>query len=240
MSTDILEIRNLSASYGAVQALHGVGLRVPQGAVVSLIGANGAGKTTALKVVSGLKRPDSGEVLFKGLRVDARPAHELVRMGLVHCPEGRGVFPNLTVMENLRLGAYTRRDKAQAAMDLDWVWSLFPRLFERRRQGAGTLSGGEQQMLAMGRSLMARPALLLMDEPSLGLAPQVVDSIFEAVLKINRQGCSILLVEQNAQRALEISSLAWVLETGRVLLHGPAAEISRNPRVREAYLGEGA
>ena len=238
MNPTILEIKNLSVYYDAVQALKGVSLAVPRGSIVCLIGANGAGKSTVLRAVSGLKRPASGEILLNGRSITAEAPHALVRMGLVQCPEGRGIFPNLTVEENLDLGAYARKDAAEIKKDLDRVYALFSRLKERRKQSAGTLSGGEQQMLSIGRALMAKPQLLLLDEPSLGLAPQMIETIFETIQAINREGTTILLVEQNAQMALEISKTAYVLETGKVLLEGDAAEVARNPKVQQAYLGD--
>lgn len=233
----ILEISGLSVSYGAVQALHGVSIKVPQGKIATLIGANGAGKSTVLRAVSGLVKPAAGEILYEGNSLLAVPAHRIVGLGLVHCPEGRGIFPELTVEENLDLGAYSRPDRSGLARELTYVWELFPRLLERRRQPAGTLSGGEQQMLAIGRALMSKPRLLLLDEPSLGLAPQVVEIIFEVIQKVNREGCSVLLVEQNANLALEIAHEAYVLETGVVKLAGPASTIAGNPEVKKAYLG---
>jgi branched-chain amino acid transport system ATP-binding protein len=238
MTQPLLEIKNLSVFYEAVQALRGISLNVSKGSIVCLIGANGAGKSTVLRAISGLKRPTAGEILFDGKSITALAPHELVRMGIVQCPEGRGVFPNLTVEENLDLGAYLRHDREEIQRDLERVYGLFPRLKERQRQMAGTLSGGEQQMLAIGRALMARPQLLLLDEPSLGLAPQVIELIFETIEKINREGTTILLVEQNAQLALEVSRTAYVLETGSVLMEGEAGEILRNPKVKKAYLGE--
>jgi len=238
MKQNILEINNLTVFYESIQALRGVSLKVPVGSVVCLIGANGAGKSTVLRAISGVKRPTSGEILFQSKSVAALAPHELVKMGIVQCPEGRGIFPNLTVAENLDLGAYVRNDHEQIEKDLDHVYSLFPRLKERAQQMAGTLSGGEQQMLAIGRALMARPQLLLLDEPSLGLAPQVIELIFETVEKINQEGTTILLVEQNAQLALEVSHYAYVLETGHILLEGPASEVLENPKVKQAYLGE--
>jgi branched-chain amino acid transport system ATP-binding protein len=213
-------------------------MKVSGGDIVSLIGANGAGKSTVLRGISGLKRPSSGGIYFHGEDTISIPPHELVRRGIVQCPEGRGIFPNLTVLENLDLGAYVRHDKVCIQKDLEHVFSLFPRLQERRGQSAGTLSGGEQQMLVIGRALMARPQLLLLDEPSLGLAPQVIELIFEIIEKINHEGTTILLVEQNAQLALEISTYAYVLETGCVLLEGPADQVLADPKVKEAYLGE--
>jgi branched-chain amino acid transport system ATP-binding protein len=234
----LLEIDNLKVSYDAITALHGVSMKVESGSVVCLIGANGAGKSTVLRTVSGLKRPDSGRVRFKGQDLDGLPAHQIVRLGVAHSPEGRGVFPALTVEENLRLGAYIRDDKQGVERDLEHVSTLFPRLADRRRQAAGTLSGGEQQMLAIGRALMARPSLLLLDEPSLGLAPQVVESIFGIVERIHQEGTTVLLVEQNAHMALEVSQYAYVLETGHLLLEGVAAKVRHDPRVKAAYLGE--
>jgi branched-chain amino acid transport system ATP-binding protein len=238
MTQPLLEIKNLSVFYDAIQALRGVSLKVPKGSIACLIGANGAGKSTVLRAISGLKRPATGEILFNGQNTTTLAPHELVGMGIVQCPEGRGVFPNLTVEENLDLGAYLRHDRAEIQGDLERVYGLFPRLKERQKQMAGTLSGGEQQMLAIGRALMARPQLLLLDEPSLGLAPQVIELIFETIEKINREGTTILLVEQNAQLALEASQTAYVLETGSILMEGEAAQILQNPKVKKAYLGE--
>ncbi len=239
MEQNLLEIKNLSVFYDAIQALRAISLRVAKGSIVCLIGANGAGKSTVLRAVSGVKRPAEGEILFNSQPITTLAPHEIVRRGIVQCPEGRGVFPNLTVEENLDLGAYIRRDQNLIQNDMEHVYLLFPRLKERRQQLAGTLSGGEQQMLAIGRALMARPQLLLLDEPSLGLAPQVTELIFETIQKINQEGTTILLVEQNAQLALEVSHDAYVLETGSLLLSGPAAEVLENPKVKEAYLGEG-
>ena len=239
MEQNLLEIKSLSVFYDAIQALRAISLRVAKGSIVCLIGANGAGKSTVLRAVSGVKRPAEGEILFNSQPITALAPHEIVRRGIVQCPEGRGVFPNLTVEENLDLGAYIRRDKNLIQNDMEHVYLLFSRLKERRQQSAGTLSGGEQQMLAMGRALMARPQLLLLDEPSLGLAPQVTELIFETIQKINQEGTTILLVEQNAQLALEVSHDAYVLETGSLLLSGPAGEVLENPKVKEAYLGEG-
>jgi branched-chain amino acid transport system ATP-binding protein len=234
----ILEVNNLTVFYDSIQALRGVSLQVPKGSIVCLIGANGAGKSTVLRAVSGLKRPAGGEILFDQQPLTTLAPHEIVKRGIVQCPEGRGVFPNLTVEENLDLGAYVRNDQTQIKKDLGHVYSLFSRLKERHKQLAGTLSGGEQQMLTIGRALMARPQLLLLDEPSLGLAPQVIELIFETIRKINGEGTTILLVEQNAQLALEASRYAYVLETGSILLEGEAQEVLRNPKVKEAYLGE--
>jgi branched-chain amino acid transport system ATP-binding protein len=236
MSEPILQVRDLSVHYGAIRAVDGLTLEVPRGQTVCLIGANGAGKTSTLKALSGLL-PHSGSVRFKGLEISQVPPHKRVAEGLVQCPEGRGVLPSLSVAENLDLGAYTRSDRAAIKQDLDHVLSLFPRLAERLKQKAGTLSGGEQQMLAMGRALMAKPELLLLDEPSLGLAPQVVELILDTVQAICREGVSVLLVEQNASAALEISHYAYVLETGSLALEGPAAEVAKDERVKKAYLG---
>ena len=232
----ILEVSDLSVAYGAIQALNGVSLRLAEGEIVTLIGANGAGKTTTLRAIMGLVRA-SGHVRYRGESIRARATHRLVRDGLVLVPEGRIVFANLSVQENLEMGAYARRDSG-VARDFERVFALFPRLAERRRQTAGTLSGGEQQMLAIGRALMSRPRVLLLDEPSLGLAPIVVHAIFEAIEEIHRSNVPVLLVEQNANAALRHSSRAYVLETGRVALEGPSAEVAANPKVKEAYLGE--
>lgn len=240
MKGNLLEIKGLSVFYDAVQALRGIDVIVPKGSVVSLIGANGAGKSTVLRTISGLKKPSSGFVHFHGKPISSLAPHEIVRLGIVQSPEGRGVFPNLTIEENLDLGAYVRTDHAEIKKDLEKIYALFPRLQERTKQLAGTLSGGEQQMLAMGRALMARPELLLLDEPSLGLAPQVIELIFETIQRINQEGTTILLVEQNAQMALESSHYAYVLETGSVLLEGEASKVLNDPKVKEAYLGETA
>ena len=238
MDQSILEVRNLSVFYDAIQALRNVSLAVPRGSIVCLIGANGAGKSTVLRAISGVKKLTGGEIYFNSQSITSLAPHEIVKLGIVQCPEGRGVFPNLTVEENLDLGAYVRDDQNLIKKDLEHVYLLFPRLKERHQQSAGTLSGGEQQMLAIGRALMARPQLLLLDEPSLGLAPQVIELIFETIARINQEGTTILLVEQNAQLALEVSHVAYVLETGSLLLSGPAAEVLKNPKVKEAYLGE--
>jgi branched-chain amino acid transport system ATP-binding protein len=240
MTEPLLEIKNLSVFYDAVQALRGVSLQVPKGSIVSLIGANGAGKSTVLRAISGLKKPTTGDILFNSKSITALRPEELVRLGIVQSPEGRGVFPNLTIEENLDLGAFIRKDKEGIRKDLEMVYGLFPRLQERAKQLAGTLSGGEQQMLAIGRALMAKPQLLLLDEPSLGLAPQVIELIFDTIAEINRQGATILLVEQNAQLALEASDYAYVLETGNTILEGEASKVLNDPRVKEAYLGETA
>ena len=236
MST-ILEVRDLSVSYGAIKALKSVSLSLSEGEIVTLIGANGAGKTTTLRAIMGLVPPAGGEVRYRGEPTRSTPTHKLVRDGLVLVPEGRIVFANLTVQENLEMGAYSRRDSGVAS-DYEKVYTLFPRLKERLKQTAGTLSGGEQQMLAMGRALMSKPRVLLLDEPSLGLAPIVVHAIFEAIEEIHRSGVPVLLVEQNANAALRHSKRAYVLETGHVALEGTSAEVASNPKVKEAYLGE--
>jgi branched-chain amino acid transport system ATP-binding protein len=234
----MLEIRDLQVSYGPIAALHGVSLSVPLGAIVTLIGANGAGKSTLLRSVSGLIPSQGGGVTYDGADITNLPAHRLVARGLAHVPEGRMVFANLTIQENLDMGAFLRRDRSGIATDLDYVFTLFPRLKERRRQSAGTLSGGEQQMLAIGRALMGAPRLLMLDEPSLGIAPMLTRAIFAKITEISRErGLTILLVEQNVNLALEVSSHGFVLETGRILLSGPAADLRANPKVREAYLG---
>jgi branched-chain amino acid transport system ATP-binding protein len=230
-----LEVKSIDCFYGNIQALHGVSLRLEEGEVLTLLGANGAGKTTTLRAITGLLRPRSGEILFRGQPIHQLAAHELVARGLAMAPEGRQVFPRMTVMENLEMGAFAQ--KALDPAQLEWVLNLFPRLRERLKQAAGTLSGGEQQMLAIGRALMSKPRLLLLDEPSLGLAPLVVQQIFRIIAEIHEQGVSVLLVEQNAFQALKVGQRAYVLETGQVTLQGPAAELAENPRVREAYLG---
>ncbi|MFA6542895.1 MAG: ABC transporter ATP-binding protein [Limisphaerales bacterium] len=234
----MLEVKNLSVSYGAIAALHGVSLSVKQGDIVTLIGGNGAGKTTTLRAISGLQTAASGEVIYEGRNITKLPAHEIVKLGLAHVPEGRMVFANLTVLENLQMGAYLRSDKAGIATDMDYVFNVFPRLKERERQVSGTLSGGEQQMLAIGRALMSKPRFLMLDEPSLGIAPLLVKTIFEKIVEINRQqGITVLLVEQNANLALEVSRFGYVLETGRVILQDESAKLRTNPQVKSAYLG---
>ena len=236
----MLEVRDLEVGYGAITALHGISLKVETGRIVTLIGANGAGKTTTLRAISGLLRARRGQVLLEGREVTRCAAHELVARGLAHSPEGRMVFANLSVIENLRMGAYLRRDAEGVKRDLEFVYGVFPRLQERLWQQAGTLSGGEQQMLAIGRALMSRPKCLLLDEPSLGIAPKLVQTIFQKIVEINRQlGLTILLVEQSAHMALEISHYGYVLETGRILLEDRAEVLRTNARVREAYLGGG-
>jgi branched-chain amino acid transport system ATP-binding protein len=234
----MLEIKNLHVSYGAINALHGISLSVKAGSIVTLIGANGAGKTTTLKTISGLLKPKSGEIFYDGQNIAGLPPHQIVARGLSHVPEGRMIFANLTVLENLQLGAYLQKDRKIIRHELEHVFSLFPRLKEREKQIAGTLSGGEQQMLAIGRALMGRPRLLLLDEPSLGLAPLLVKTIFEKIVEINReQGLTILLVEQNANLALEISHFGYVLETGIVTLQDKSASLRQNPQIKTAYLG---
>jgi branched-chain amino acid transport system ATP-binding protein len=233
----VLEIEDLHVFYGEIRALEGVGLRVSRGEIVTLLGNNGAGKTTTLKTISGLLAPRSGRVVLEGQPLAGLPAHEVVRRGIAHVPEGRRIFNRLTVRENLMMGAYPRKDDRIAA-DLERAHSLFPLLRERGTQVAGTLSGGEQQMLAIGRALMANPRVLLLDEPSMGLSPVMVERIFETILDINKQGTTILLVEQNAAMALAIAHRGYVLETGHIVLSGPAADLADNPEVRRAYLGE--
>lgn len=234
----MLEINNLVVNYGAIVALHGISLSVPDGKIVTLIGANGAGKTTTLKTISGLLKPGGGKILYDGQNLAGLPPHQIVARGISQSPEGRMVFANLTVLENLQLGAYLQKDRHVIRRELERVFALFPRLKEREKQIAGTLSGGEQQMLAIGRALMSRPKLLLLDEPSLGLAPLLVKTIFETIVEINReQGLTILLVEQNANLALEISHFGYVLETGKVVLQGDSRELRQNPQIKNAYLG---
>jgi len=234
----VLEVAGLEVSYGAVKALRGVSLDLRRGAIVTLIGANGAGKSTTLRAIMGLVPAVSGTVSYRGQSLAGRPTFRIVRDKMTLVPEGRAVFANLTVRENLDLGAYCRHEGQDVTSDIERVFTIFPRLKERFRQRAGTLSGGEQQMLAIGRALMSRPEVLLLDEPSLGLAPLLVHTIFEAIENINREGASVLLVEQNANAALKHSHRAYVLETGGVTLAGPSAEIATDPRVKEAYLGE--
>jgi len=234
----MLEIKNLSVSYGAIKALHGVSLSVKPGSIVTLIGCNGAGKSTTLRAVSGLAKAETGEILYDGKNISGLPAHQIVARGLSHVPEGRMVFANLTVHENLMMGAYLQKDRRVIQQELDLVFTTFPRLKEREQQVAGTLSGGEQQMLAIGRALMSKPKFLMMDEPSLGIAPLLVKTIFEKIVQINRQhGITILLVEQNANLALEISHYGYVLETGRIILENQSAALRADPKVRSAYLG---
>ena len=232
----MLEVRNLSVFYGAIHAVKGLSFSIASGERVALLGANGAGKTTTLKTLSGLLRPRSGTIEFAGRALERIAPHDIVRLGMVHVPEGRKIFQRLTVLENLHTGAYTRHADAIGA-DLDLVLALFPRLKERRNQIAGTLSGGEQQMLAIGRGLMARPKMLLLDEPSMGLSPRLVNQIFDTIMTINRQGVTLLLVEQNAAIALEICERGYVLETGSIILEGAAKDLAASELVRQAYLG---
>lgn len=233
----MLEVKDLEVYYGAIHAVKGISLRVEDGQIVTLIGSNGAGKSTTLHTISGLIKPRSGNILFDGTDITGTPAHKIVASGLVQVPEGRYVFANMSVMENLDMGAYLRKDKDGIEKDKKKVFELFPRLFERKNQLSGTLSGGEQQMLAMGRALMERPRVLLLDEPSMGLAPLLVKEIFSIIKTINEEGTTVLLVEQNANMALSIADYAYVLETGRITLSGPAADLSASEAVRKAYLG---
>ncbi|MDQ3334879.1 MAG: ABC transporter ATP-binding protein [Myxococcota bacterium] len=233
----MLEIENLDVHYGGIHALKGVSLKVEKGEVVTLIGANGAGKTTTLRAISGLVKPTVGTLKFSGETITNVAPHVIVQRGLVHAPEGRGIFANMTVDENLQIGAFLRKDRAGIAKDREHALSLFPRLKERLQQNAGTLSGGEQQMLAIARALMSRPKLLLLDEPSLGLAPQIVALIFKIVKTIAADGTTILLVEQNAHMALGVASRAYVLEVGQIVLEGPAKDLAKDDKIRKAYLG---
>lgn len=237
MVMPLLELSGIKVVYGNVEALHGIDLKVDEGEIVSILGANGAGKSTTLLTISGLVRPSAGKIMFAGKNLTHVPSHDIVGMGIAQSPEGRRVFGPMTVLENLRLGAFSIRDQSAAENTLEWIFELFPRLYERRNQLAGTLSGGEQQMLAIGRALMSRPRLLLLDEPSLGLAPLLVKSIFETARHINRRGVTILLVEQNARAALNLAHRGYVLEVGRVAMSDTAANLLTNPSVREAYLG---
>ncbi len=234
----LLEICNLEVRYGGIKALHGLSLSVPEGSIVTLIGANGAGKSTTLRTISGLVPAAAGSIHFAGKEITGKPAHTIVAEGLAHVPEGRLIFPELTVKENLMMGAYLRRDRKEIAGDLDWVGEFFPRLRERISQLAGTLSGGEQQMLAIGRALMGRPRCLMLDEPSLGIAPLLVETIFTRLVDLNKErGLTLLLVEQNASLALKVSDYAYVLETGHIHLEGPSAELKNRPEIQAAYLG---
>jgi branched-chain amino acid transport system ATP-binding protein len=238
MSGSILEIKDLQVHYGGIHALRGVTLEVPEREVVALIGANGAGKTTTLRAVSKMLRPTTGTITFRGEDVTKLASHDLVARGMAHAPEGRGIFLNLTCRENLELGAYLRKDRDGIQADADKAYGLFPILAERRNQVAGTLSGGEQQMLAVARALMSRPKLLLLDEPSLGLAPQIVERIFSVLRDVSSTGVSLLLVEQNAHKALQLAHRAYVLETGEIVMRGTGKELLASPEVRKAYLGE--
>ncbi len=240
MTSPLLELKGLQVAYGGIHAVKGIDLTVAQGELVCLIGANGAGKTTTLKGITGLQPVKSGTIRYAGEDITGKPAFELVRKGLSMVPEGRGVFGALTIEENLAMGAYARNDRAAIHADVERVFGLFPRLKERHKQTAGTLSGGEQQMLAMGRALMSRPKLLLLDEPSMGLAPLMVQKVFETVLTVSREGVTILLIEQNAKLALEVSGRGYVMESGEITLQGEAKQLLSDPKVRAAYLGEAA
>jgi branched-chain amino acid transport system ATP-binding protein len=233
----VLEVEDIQTFYGSIQALKGISLDVREGEIVTLIGANGAGKSTTLRSINGLNRPQKGRIRFQGRDITSEPAHEIVKMGISQAPEGRKLFPRMTVLENLQMGAFQRRDRAKMREDLDRVYELFPRLAERKSQKAGTLSGGEQQMVAIGRALMARPKLLLLDEPSMGLAPIFVERIFEIIKEINQQGIPILLVEQNALMALDVAQRGYVMETGRIALADEAKKLRQNEDVRRTYLG---
>lgn len=237
MDTPYLELKNLRVAYDSVQALHGISLTVRQGEIVTILGANGAGKTTTLATISGLLKPVDGGIFFEGKPIHTLPSHEIVRLGITHSPEGRRLFGTLTVLENLELGAFTRKNTERSAEILDWIFKLFPRLRERANQLAGTLSGGEQQMVAIGRALMGDPKILLLDEPSLGLAPILVRSIFDSIREINTRGVTVILVEQNAKAALKLASRGYVLEVGKVVLADDAAALLDNKAVQKAYLG---
>jgi branched-chain amino acid transport system ATP-binding protein len=239
-SKSLLELKGLKVAYGGIQAVKGIDLAVGEGELVCLIGANGAGKTTTLKGITGLQPVKSGSIHYAGENITGKPAFQLVRKGLSMVPEGRGVFGALTIEENLAMGAYTRDDRTAIRDDIERVYALFPRLKERRRQTAGTLSGGEQQMLAMGRAMLSRPKLLLLDEPSMGLAPLMVQKVFETVIAIAKEGVTILLIEQNAKLALEVSDRGYVMESGEITLSGDAKQLLSDPKVRAAYLGENA
>ena len=234
----MLEVKDLEVYYGMIQAIKGISFEVNKGEVIALIGANGAGKTTTLHTITGLLSPKKGSVMFEGKDITKIPAHKIVSMGMAHVPEGRRVFADLSVYENLKLGAYTRKDKENLNKDLESIYERFPRLAERKNQSAGTLSGGEQQMLAMGRALMSHPKIILMDEPSMGLSPIFVNEIFEIIKKVSAAGTTVLLVEQNAKKALSIANKAYVLETGTIALSGDAKELMNNDRVKKAYLSE--
>ncbi len=234
----MLEVSNLKVNYGMIQAIKGISFKVEQGEIIALIGANGAGKTTTLHTVSGLLKAKEGSILFNGKELTKTQPHKIVEMGMAHVPEGRRIFQQLTVYENLILGAYTRSDKKEIAESLETIYKRFPRLEERKKQIAGTLSGGEQQMLAMGRALMSKPKIVLMDEPSMGLSPLLVSEIFDIIQSINKSGTTVLLVEQNAKKALSIANRAYVLETGKIVLEGDAKELMNNDQIKKAYLGE--
>ena len=234
----LLEVENIHSFYGNIQALRGISLSVEEGEVVTLIGSNGAGKTTTLRSIHGVLRPREGKIIFDGEEIQGLPAHDMIGRGIAQSPEGRKIFRRMSVLENLEMGAYHRNDRSGIRDDMDRVYELFPRLKERTRQEAGTMSGGEQQMLAIGRALMSRPKLLLLDEPSMGLAPVLVERIFDIIKEINAQGTTILLVEQNANVALEIATRGYVMETGSIVNSAPADKLREDPKVREAYLGE--
>ncbi len=234
----LLELRDVHTYYGNIHALKGISLAVDKGEIVTLIGSNGAGKTTTLKTISGVLQPQAGTITLEGRRIDRTPAHQIVAQGICQAPEGRRIFPRLTTLENLEMGAFHRSDKAGIQQDLERVFALFPRLKERRNQPGGTLSGGEQQMLAIGRALMSRPSILLLDEPSMGLSPVLVETIFQIIQDIHAQGTTILLVEQNALMALQVASRGYVMQSGRIVLHDRAEALSENEMVRKAYLGE--
>jgi branched-chain amino acid transport system ATP-binding protein len=233
----LLSVNNLSVSYGAIEAIRNCSLRVEQGEIVTLIGGNGAGKSTMLRTISGLLTPKQGTIQFEGKEIQGQPPHRIAQSGLVHVPEGRGIFANLTVEENLQLGAYSRSDHAEIRKDRERALELFPRVRERLKQAAGTLSGGEQQMVAIARAMLSRPRLLMLDEPSLGLAPQIVQTIFQVIREINNSGTTILLVEQNAAMALKVAHRAYVIEVGSIEMEGPASELASSDEVRKAYLG---
>ena len=233
--SNILEIKDLQVRYGGIEAVKGISLEVPEGEIVTLIGANGAGKSSTLRTISGLVKPAAGKIYFNGEDITGMDANEIVKRGITLVPEGRRIFPDMTVLENLKIGAYLRNDDLTA--DLEWVFSLFPRLKERSWQAGGTLSGGEQQMLAVGRALMSRPKVIMMDEPSLGLAPIIVKGIFDIIKEINKQGVTVLLIEQNANMALKTADIGYVMETGRITLQGTGAELLNNEAVKAAYLG---
>jgi branched-chain amino acid transport system ATP-binding protein len=235
----VLELRDVHVYYGAIHAVKGISLEVREDEIVTLIGANGAGKSTTLRAINGLNRPKQGTIHFHGSEITGATPHAIVQRGIAQSPEGRRLFPRMSVTENLEMGAFQRNDKENFAADMERVFDLFPRLKERRTQKAGTMSGGEQQMCAIGRALMARPTLLLLDEPSMGLAPIFVERIFETVVEVNKQGTPVLLVEQNALMALDVAQRGYVMETGRIALEGPAAELKTNEQVRKTYLGEG-
>ncbi len=234
----MLEVKDIQVFYGMIQAIKGVSFEVNKGEVIALIGANGAGKTTILQTVTGLLKPKAGKIIFEGKDITKTPGYKIVGMGMAHVPEGRRVFANLSVLDNLRMGAYTRKDKNEIEESLKMVYEHFPRLEERKAQPAGTLSGGEQQMLAMGRALMSKPSILLMDEPSMGLSPIFVNEIFDIIEKVSKEGTTVLLVEQNAKKALEIADRAYVLETGNIVLSGAAKDLINDDSIKKAYLGE--